>query len=335
MATYRKLKSGKWQTIIRKPGYKNLYKTFINKLMAQRWAKETEIKIEKSIYEDYFEAQNIIFKDLIQKYILENASKQKSKKSTIHKLNFLTRQKVAELNLMQIKAKDIIELKNKLDQSKAPKTVNDYILLLSRIWNCAKMHWSIPLPNISPFQFITLHKINNVRTKVLSREEYQLLLSKASESKAYYLKDLIQLAYLTGARISELTNLKRLDVCFNRKIATFRNTKNGEDRTIPLSDKVISILKAYPFGETFFKFHYDSFRFYFKQAKKKAGLNDFRFHDLRACFSTNALLSGMNVAEVSSITGHKDWGQLKRYTRIKAEDLIAKVNSIVKINTYT
>jgi integrase len=44
---------------------------------------------------------------------------------------------------------------------------------------------------------------------------------------------------------------------------------------------------------------------------------DFRFHDLRAYFFTNALLSRMSIAEVSAVSGHKDWSQLKRYTRIK------------------
>ena len=38
-----------------------------------------------------------------------------------------------------------------------------------------------------------------------------------------------------------------------------------------------------------------------------------RWHDLRACFATNALMSGMSIAQVSTITGHKDWSQLKRY----------------------
>ena len=328
MATFRKLKSGRWQVIVRKPGYSKIYKTFINKLLAQRWARDTEVKIEQGKFQDYFEAQNILLKDLIQKYINENVIRQKAKKSTTHKLNFLARQSFANLNLLQIKPKHILDFKNDLDQTRSPKTVNDYVQLLARVWNCAKRQWSIALPPTSPFQFVPLHRIKNERSIVLNKEQYENLLLQASQSKALYLKDLIQLAYLTGARISELSNLKRSDVDFNQKLATFRDTKNGEDRTIPLSEKVITILRAYPFGETFFRLHYDSFRFYFKQARKKAGLNDFRFHDLRACFCTNALLNGMSIPEVSLVSGHKDWSQLKRYTRIKPEQLLKKINNI-------
>ena len=68
-------------------------------------------------------------------------------------------------------------------------------------------------------------------------------------------------------------------------------------------------------------------RKHFTIACVKAGITDFRFHDLRACFCTNALLSGMSIAEVSALSGHRDWSQLKRYTRIKPQDLLVKVNN--------
>jgi len=72
-------------------------------------------------------------------------------------------------------------------------------------------------------------------------------------------------------------------------------------------------------------------RKHFKKATKEVGITDFRFHDLRAYFCTNALLSGMSIAEVSAVSGHKDWSQLKRYTRIKPEDLLEKINNVVNL----
>jgi site-specific recombinase XerD len=70
---------------------------------------------------------------------------------------------------------------------------------------------------------------------------------------------------------------------------------------------------------------------HFRIARAQANIKDFRLHDLRACFCTNALLSGLTIPEVSALSGHKDWSQLKRYTRIKPEDLLDKVNNIVAI----
>jgi|TARA_R110000803_G_scaffold110050_1_gene178441 integrase len=332
MSSIRKLKSGRWQVAIRKAGVRELYKTFASKTNAEKWSKDTEVKIERGIFEDYTEAHTTTLKDLITKYVQECVVNQRSRRSTESKYNFLSKQEISLLNLMQLRTKHVVKLKSQLDRRLAPKTVNDYIHLLARVWNCAKRLWSIQMPAQSPFELVPMHKVNNQRDRVLTLSEYENLVQEASKTKATYLSDLIMFAYNTGARLMEIANLKREDVDFNKKLAIFRDTKNGEDRTIPLSNVALEILKRYPFGDNFFRFTYGSFRFYYKQARRRAGLSDFRFHDLRACFCTNALTSGLSIAEVSVITGHKSWSQLKRYTRIKADDLTTKINNVVNIN---
>jgi len=212
-----------------------------------------------------------------------------------------------------------------------PKTINIYIQLLNMIWKTAKTRFEITLPAQSPFALITLPPVDDTRTRVLSSEEKVRLLKSASESKLLQLHDFIQFALMTGARYGEIVRLKRCDVNFEKKTATFRNTKNTFDRTIPLADPVLTILKRYPFGETFFRIKRDSFWFYFKQARKKAGIEDFRFHDTRGTFATNALLSGMSETAVSGITGHRDHKSLKRYLRLKPTDLLESVNKLVSL----
>jgi site-specific recombinase XerD len=54
---------------------------------------------------------------------------------------------------------------------------------------------------------------------------------------------------------------------------------------------------------------------------------------LRACYCTNALLNGWSIAEVASTSGHQDWSQLKRYTRIKPKDLLVKINNVVNLKS--
>ena len=137
---------------------------------------------------------------------------------------------------------------------------------------------------------------------------------------------MIIFAYQTAMRFSEILKLQREDVKFDQRIITLRDTKNNEDRTIPISTVAVEILKKYPFGRTFFIVHRNKFRHYFEQACKRAEINNFRFHDLRACAITNMFLSGMLLPEVALISGHKTWSQLSRYTRIKAEHLLDKIN---------
>jgi integrase len=96
---------------------------------------------------------------------------------------------------------------------------------------------------------------------------------------------------------------------------------------------VLKILRKYRFGKKVFNIVARRLRKHFKIACVKAGIADFRFHDLRACFCTNALLNGWSIAEVSTVSGHKDWSQLKRYTRIKPADLLDKINNnLIKLS---
>ena len=328
MATFRKLKSNKWQVIIRKNNYPHVVRTFLDKSTAVKFAKDVETKMDKMIWDDFSQAQSTTLKDILLKYREEITIKKKGWKEETPKINLLMRHKISSYSLMQLRSSHLYKFKEEMLINRAPKTVNNYLQLISHVWKTAKKVWSLTLPAQNPVDLVVFEKVNNKRENILTREEYQSLLNCCTESKLNTLVDIVKFAYLTGARLGEITKLKRDDINFNEFVCTFRDTKNSEDRTIPLSNEVIDILKKYPFGETVFQIKREQLRFYFVQARKKANLTKFRFHDLRACFCTNALLSGMSIAEVSSISGHKSWSQLKRYTRIKPSDLLQKVNNI-------
>jgi|TARA_R110000803_G_scaffold55951_3_gene113027 integrase len=329
MATYRKRK-GKWTVAIRKKNYPPVYKTFIEKSSANKWAKQVESDMDKQIFEDYTSAHNTMLKQLLERYREELTIKKKGARSETYRLNLLMRNKIAQVNLMQLKSSHIYTLKTELtEQGLKPQTVKHYIHLLSVIWNTAKRVWGIRMPLESPFALVVLDKVQNERTRVLTKDEYKSLLESTKQSRLNSLPDIVQFAYITGARFGEITRLERKDVNFNQCTATLTNTKNGEDRTIPLADEVIEILKRYPFGDVFFNINYTFMYEEFEKAKNRAGIQDFRFHDLRACAITNMLLNGMDISSVSAISGHKTWSQLKKYTRIKATDLVGPVNSVM------
>jgi len=330
MASIRKLKSGKWQVVIRKSNHKHIFKTFIEKAVAKKFARDVEQQIEKDVYTDYGNAETITIADLIIKYRDEIVVEHKAKRQTTYKLNKLLRLDVAAQFLLRLRSSHIYKLQQQLKAERlASKTINIYVQLLHQIWVTARKNWSINLPAQSPFELVTLEKVDNERDRVLTYKEYDTLIERAAESKLLMLRDFIEFLYSTGARYSEAMNLLREDVDFDKKVGTFRDTKNGDDRTIPLADNVLAILKRYPFGKTFFRVtSYDSFKYHFDLACRRAAIEDFRAHDLRACFITNALLSGMSESSVAAISGHKDFRSMKRYTRIKAQDLLEDVNNI-------
>ena len=326
MASIRK-KRNKWSVRICKKGYPIIYKSFYQKSDASKWAKQVETDMDRNVFEDYTNASNTTLKDILIKYRDEVTVNKKGYKSEVYRINALLRHKICLVNLMRLKSSHIAGLRNDL-AGKAPQTIKHYIQLISVAWNVAKREWGITLPAESPVALVTLPKVNNEREYVLTYKQYTQLLGSCSD----YIRDFVIMLYQTGARYGELADLKHENVSLDLKRIKFIDTKNGEDRTIPMNDVVLDIMKRYRFGQTVFNIEYGKFYDHFVSAKKKAGLNFFRAHDLRACFCTNALLSGLTIPEVASLSGHKDWKMLKRYTRIKAEDLQEKVNKIIWIN---
>ena len=64
--------------------------------------------------------------------------------------------------------------------------------------------------------------------------------------------------------------------------------------------------------------------------KKDVGVTDFKFHDLRHEAVSRFVESGLSDQEVASISGHKSMQMVRRYTHLRSEDLVAKLDNLEK-----
>ena len=326
MASIRK-KRNKWSVRICKKGYPIIYKSFDQKSDATKFAKQVESDMDRNIFEDYSNAGNTTLKDILVKYRDEVTINKKGHRSETYKINKLINNKIALVSLLRLKGSHLSTLKKELSD-KAPQTIKHYLQLIQVSWNTAKKEWGINLPAENPVSLVSMPVVDNEREYVLTYKQYNELLNACSD----YIKDFVTMLYETGARWSELAELAHSEVNLDSKQITFLDTKNGDKRTIPVNDKAYEILLRHRFGKKVFNVEYSKFYEHFCKARKKINIEYFRAHDLRACFCTNALLSGLTIPEVAVLSGHKDWKMLKRYTRIKPEDLQDKVNNIVCIS---
>lgn len=333
MAYIRKLRSGKWQCLIRRKGYPHIAKSFLEKSTASKYANMIESQMDRKIFEDLSGAEGTTLRALIIKYRDEIVPDYKSARTLTYKLNLMLKYKICYYNLLQLNSSHITKFKKEITVGRAPKTVNMYIQTLQTIWNIARSQWGITLPAQNPFALVTYNKVMNERDVTLSDDQFKRLLVEAARSKLNVLADMIKFASITAARYAEITGLLRCNTDLNKKTATFVDTKNGENRIIPLHDDAVAILKKYPFGDKFFNVKTrEIFRNYYDKAREAAGIPDFRFHDLRSYAIRKMLLSGMSEIKVAAISGHKTLAILhRRYSRIKAEDLIEEVNNVVNL----
>ena len=330
MAYIRKRKDS-YKVEIRKKGHPHINRSFIDLKTARKFARDIESQMERNVFEDYSVASGTTLKDILIKYRDEKTILKKGNREETSTINLLIRNPISIQTLMRLRSHHIYKLMRELGKTRKPATVKKYIVLICHAWRVAKKEWGINLPAENPCDMVSLPKVNDARDRILSKSEYASLLESCRDSHLNILEDIVVFAYSTGARQGEILRLKREHVNYNKKLITFMDTKNGEDRTIPAPNNVLNICKKHRFGSNVFNIIPRRLRKHFSIACKRVQIEDFRFHDLRACFATNALLSGWSIAEVSRITGHKDWSQLKRYTRIKAEDLLEKINNVVNL----
>jgi integrase len=157
----------------------------------------------------------------------------------------------------------------------------------------------------------------------------------------------VRFAIETAARQGELCRLDWRDVDLKKATAKLRDTKNGDDRIIPLSAKAVAVLKdleggitrltgpAFGMTESALKQSFTRAVIRARKAYEKACLErkrkpaedvlvDLHFHDLRH-EATSRLAEKLAMHELAKVTGHKDTRMLLRYYHPKAEDLAKKL----------
>lgn len=135
-------------------------------------------------------------------------------------------------------------------------------------------------------------------------------------------KAIIMLAYSTGMRVSEVCNLEIKDIDSKRMIITINQAKGRKDRIVPLSLKVLEVLRQYfieyqPKQYLFngqFDLHYSATSC--NQIVKKYLGKDYHFHQLRHSNATALLESGTDLRIIQKLLGHSSSKTTEIYTHV-------------------
>lgn len=227
-----------------------------------------------------------------------------------------------------------------------PGTINREIGLLSAAINYSRREWDWDIPN--NVEGIRLREPEG-RVRSLEIEEARRLIECAEKSRqATYLADFIRLALNTGCRRDELLRLEwsRVDLKSNLFHLAGANTKNGKRRSIPLNQEARQALLnrarfraehcpsspwvfAYKDGE-----RVGSVKRSFTNACQKAGIVDFRIHDLRHTCASWLVSAGQSLAAVRDLLGHSTVKMTERYAHLSPENVrhaVSVLDSVSRI----
>ncbi len=314
-------RSGVWWTCIRHNGRK-IQKSL--ETSDKRLARAIEAKVRAEIVEGkYYEkpiGSNKTFMQLIDAFMKEHAPMQARNTQVSYNtsLNHL-RPFFGETCIAAITPKMIsrYQVQRRNERAK-PATINSELAMLSMAFTLAIK--SLEWVEVNPVVKVGKLKVNNQRDRWLSIDEEKRLLDNSPE----WLKDLIVLALHTGLRQDELLSLEWSRVDLFRKTILITDTKNRKPKMLPINkialnviyrrSKVKSIRNDYVFfDEKGKKILAQYLRRAFYLVTNKAGIHNFRWHDIRHSFATRLAQHGVDIYKISKLLGHRDIKMTQRY----------------------
>ncbi len=279
------------------------------------------------------------FREMMEKYMEEHSARNKA--PTSHNRDKSLRDHLVvyfgDLRLTEISPKLISNYKAKRrEEGAASQTINNELSLMSHAFSLAIKEWEWLRDN--PVKKVSKEKVNNLVERWLTPEEEKNLLASCSK----WLGEIISFAINTGLRRGEILDLKWFQVDLSRKTVTILEQKNKGKDTLPLNRGAMAVLQErarvrdsridYVFynGNGNKVGHRNLLRSFYS-ARNKAGIKDFRFHDLRHTFATRLVQAGVDIYTVQKLGRWKNISMVMRYAHHYPESLRSGVEVLDRI----
>ncbi len=353
MATINKHTSKEGETTyrvrIQLKGYPVQSATFKRLTDAKKWAASTESAIREGRHFKTAESKKHTLSDALERYRRDilplqfTAKEQRTRRFILDwwddKLGYcvladLTPALFAECRDVLIKTPS----KTKKGENLSGDTIKRYFLTISAVLKTCVVDWAWLQQSPLKDAEIKLPPPGKGRVRFLDDDERGRLFKACRESEQPWLYLAVILAISTGMRQGELMNLywkvpnnPPTDsawgvVELHRDAIILHQTKNGDKRRVPLVGQAKELLKQHAKLrrlDSDLVFPGDaspdkpiSFKRCWGTALKEAGIDNFKWHDLRHCTASYLAMNGASLAEIAEVLGHKTLQMVNRYAHL-------------------
>ena len=306
---------------------------------AERVLRKIETEIVEGKYLDIKKRENILFEDFASEYVKtyvklelkEHRNEEYFVKRLASEFKGLYLHQIDSLMVRQFMARRLKDIR--------PASVNREFQVLKGMFNRA-IEWDM-LHGKNPAVGINNIPQNNSRCRWLTDQEQERLLSYCSGLT----KVLVLIALKTGMRWGEIKALKWTQeprsnyVDFDNGVIFVHEAmaKSQKSRHIPLSNAVrlaLQNVERIPGQEYIFlnpetRKPLGCIKRSFHTALRRAGITNFRFHDLRHSFASSLVRNGVDLYVVQKLLGHSTPKMTQRYAHLRQDqlkDAIAKID---------
>lgn len=273
---------------------------------------------------------SITLKEYIEDYYIpfqKNAKKETNYRHILGQLNIIAGYDFTDKAINTVSENDIINFFNLLKNDRDIKqaTQNRYRSLLNHIFNTAIKDKVV---NYNPVKYIKRFKEKS-RDRALNSNEIKALLQACSDSRNQELYYIVLVALYTGMRYSNIVNMKKSNIKGNVYQLDGNETKSGKGQLIYLHQDLLNELNKHM--QVFNRdniFITKRVKRSFKTALLKAGIENFRFHDLRKTFATFLLYNNTNIKTIQNMLGHSSIMMTERYLANDSKKELDAINKL-------
>lgn len=312
--------------------------TFDARPVARAWIARREIALSEPSGIDRAKTGNVTLSDAIDRYISERKRPIRRTKKQV--LAWLKTHEIASLPCEGVNSAEIVGLAKDLSKSRSPQTVAAYLTHLAPIFAVAKPAWNYPLDKSQWADAQAVLKQLGMIGKAESRTRRPTL-SELDNLMNHFLKMweaqpdtipmhlVVPFAIFSTRRQEEITRIRWSDLEPGRVLVRDMkdpNAKEGNDVWCDLPPQAEKIIRVMPKDEKeIFPFNAQSISASFTRACFKLGINTsempdssrLHFHDLRHDGISRLFEMGRTIPQAASVSGHRSWNSLKRYTHIR------------------
>ncbi|WP_347555546.1 site-specific integrase [Robbsia sp. KACC 23696] len=349
-----------WRAEIRRRGHKPLYRSFDTKHLAQQWARKIESEMDSGVFIDRIEAERTTLRSALERYRREIVPEKRHQYQENQRIARWIDNPLSHRTLANLRGSDFAKYRDaRRADGKAENTIRLELQVISHLFEIARKEWGME-GLLNPLSNIRKPSGSQTRDRRLRPGEFEKLYAALASSTNAWSAPAFELAIATSLRQGSLFSIQWEWLDLNNRILRFPPEARGADNksvpaVLPLSRRAVDVfrylaalaegqerrLHRSQFGPAdvtpqslrgrVFRATTNAVVCVWKRVIKAASADDpelssLRWHDLRHEAASRFFEKGLHPMEVASITGHRSMQMLKRYTHLRPESLLARLD---------
>ena len=333
-----------YQAQVRLAGHRPVTKTFPTRSDAKSWARDLETKLSKGDAADS-EAERRTLAEACDQYLKTHPDIGRDHARVVR----WWRDTYGSRTLAKVTTPWLTEIRDELaagsyqvgpksrraERQRKPGTVNRTVTYFRVVLSyCVEIGWMPRAPKVGKLT-------EGKRLRFLSDDELSRLTAALEECSERVMLPFVYCAISSGARAGELLGLEWKDVDLAKGVALIHKSKNTDGRKLYFRGKALDYLRAYAkvrvlgspgvfllnSGAPLTVSKYGKL---LRDALARAGITDFRFHDLRHTAASYLAQNGATLLEIQQVLGHRSPAMTMRYAHLTESHVEAVVDRVMQ-----